>query len=139
MKKLAFVFILITLTIFISCSVGVSVFLVNNSEENYTVEAYFNRHINEINENRYLQLDYKDSVINIDKKTLNFLDKKLSYNIIDSSTTSFVLPKNSTLHFVRTSNHYIFLDSIKILEKNEIIKKDKFTRGKGTNFFYKIE
>lgn len=84
-------------------------------------------------------MDYKDSIINIDKQTIDFLENEIQYHIIDSSTISFILPQNSTLLFCRTSNHFIFLDSIKIIEKNKIIKKDKFVRGKGTNFFYKIE
>ena len=139
MKKFKTVFFFLTIIFFIACSIGINVFVINSSEKDYTVEAYFNRHIDEITENNYLSMNYKDSIINIDKQTIDFLDDEIQYKIIDSSTISFVIEKKSTVHFCRTSNHFIFLDSLKIMEKNKIITRDKFVRGKGTNFFYKIE
>lgn len=139
MKKFKTIFFFLTLIFFVACSIGINVFIINSSEKDYTIEAYFNRHIDEITENNYLSMNYKDSIINIDKKTIDFLENEIQYQIIDSSTISIVIPKKSTVHFCRTSNHFMFLDSIKIIEKNQIITRDKFVKGKGSNFFYDIK
>lgn len=136
-KRLISILCVLTGFLFISCSIGINVFIVNNSKEDFTIEAYFNENLNQLTENN-LPLVYEDSIINIDKKTTFLLNKKTPYNLKDSSTISFILPKNSTLHFIRTSNNFIFLDSIKIIEKNKIIQKEQFSREKGTNFLYEI-
>jgi hypothetical protein len=95
-------------------------FVVNSTENKTKLIIKFSEPIEFITQNTYnLQLNYIDSILNIDNNTHKLLSKKLTYTQINTNTISVDIPEKSTVLIGSGSNRPIMADSLTFIT-NEI-------------------